>query len=91
VGRYRFRRLHRFWLSLIARGCGTMGPVASESFSYRARKSGSVAISWRGRTVAILTGSAARRFLDRMRDASPSEAQLEMARVTGNFKRGNEG
>jgi hypothetical protein len=67
------------------------GPVASESFSYGARKSGSVAISWRGRTVAILTGSAARRFLDRTRDASPSEAQLEMARVTGNFKRGNEG
>jgi hypothetical protein len=66
------------------------GRVAEVNFAYRARKDGSVAISWRGRTVTTLTGPAARRFLDRVLDASPSVAQLEMARVTGNFKRGNE-
>ena len=65
--------------------------VAKENFAYRARKDGSVAISWRGRTVTSLSGPAARRFLNRMLDASPPAAQLEMARVTGNFKRGNEG
>ena len=64
--------------------------MGNEDFAYRARKDGSVAISWRGRTVTTLTGPAAGRFLSRMVDASPSAAQLEMARVTGNFKRGNE-
>jgi hypothetical protein len=64
--------------------------VGKEDFAYRARKDGSVAVSWRGRTVTILTEPQARRFLDRVSDASPPAAQLEMARVTGNFKRGNE-
>lgn len=64
--------------------------MAKEDFEYQARKDGSVAISWRGRTVTILTGPPARRFLNRMMDKS-LDPQMEMARVTGNFKRGNEG
>jgi hypothetical protein len=49
--------------------------VAKEEFAYRARKDGSVAISWRGRTVKVLTGSTARRFLNRVMGASPMDAQ----------------
>jgi hypothetical protein len=66
------------------------GRVAKEDFACRARKDGSVAITWRGRTVTTLTGPSAHRFIDRMLDTSV-DPQLEMARVTGNFKRGNEG
>lgn len=66
------------------------GSVARDDFSYRTRKNGSVAISWRGREAKVLAGPAARRFLHRTLQATPAEAQLEMARVTGNFKRAKE-
>ncbi|MGH2954628.1 MAG: hypothetical protein ACRDK9_11560 [Solirubrobacterales bacterium] len=59
-------------------------------FSYRSTKGGKVFISWRGRTVTTLAGSAARAFLARVSGASPAEAQRAMQRATGNFKRGNE-
>lgn len=62
----------------------------TESFAYRARKDGSVSITQSGREVTILRGEAAGRFLEKVRAATPCDAQLEMARVTGNFKRGNE-
>jgi hypothetical protein len=62
----------------------------TESFAYRARKDGSVSITWSGREATILRGEAAGRFLEKVRAATPRDAQLEMARVTGNFKRGNE-
>ena len=56
-------------------------------FSYRVRKGEEVAVYWRGREVTLLRGVNAARFLERVR---AGDAQLEMARVTGNFKRGNE-
>jgi hypothetical protein len=64
--------------------------VEKAEFSYMERKDGSVAVSWRGRIVKVITGTRARRFLDRIPELSASAAQLEMARATGNFKRGNE-
>jgi hypothetical protein len=61
------------------------------SFTWRATKDGRVRISWRGRVVTTLAGSRAARFLRELESASgEDEAQLLMARVTGNFKRGNE-
>jgi hypothetical protein len=59
-------------------------------FSYRTRKDGTVAIFWNNRPATVLTGKLAERFLDAAPDASHEERQLLMARVTGNFKRGNE-
>lgn len=59
-------------------------------FSYTATKDGRVRIAWRGRVVTTLTGSAAQRFIERVRDATPHEVQLVAAKATGNFKRGNE-
>ncbi len=58
-------------------------------FAYRTSKDGNVFVSWEGRVVTTLSGEAARRFLGRV-TADPEGAQLEMARITGNFKRGNE-
>ena len=59
-------------------------------FSWRSTKDGRVRI-WRGgRVVTTLAGHSARRFLRRVDDADEDAAQLEMARATGNYKRGNE-
>ena len=59
-------------------------------FDYRATKDGKVFISHEGRDVTTLRGGDAVRFLDRVRGAGEDEAQLAMAKATGNFKRGNE-
>jgi hypothetical protein len=66
------------------------GRFAEEVFSYRAGKDGVVSIAWHGRPVTTLRGRAAERFLARVAGLAPREAQLVMAKVTGNFKRGNE-
>jgi hypothetical protein len=56
-------------------------------FSYRATKDGRVSVAWQGRTVRTFVGESASRLLERLRSG---DEQLELARVTGNFKRGNE-
>lgn len=60
------------------------------TFSFRTSKDGQVFISWHGREVTVLRGEAARKFLARIAGADREAAQQLMARVTGNFKRGNE-
>ena len=59
-------------------------------FSYRAHKDGTVRIAWRGKVAATLSGKEAARFLGRAAGADAAQAQLLMAKATGNFKRGNE-
>jgi len=46
-----------------------------------------VVISHHGREAAVLRGDKAIKFVQ---DAEASDAQLLMARLTGNYKRGNE-
>ena len=53
-------------------------------------KDDKIFITWSGKTVAVLRGKDAAAFRERVRNASPRERQLLMARLTGNFKRGNE-
>jgi hypothetical protein len=60
------------------------------SFAWAATKDGRVRISWRGTVVTTLTGDRATRFLHEVEHADEDAEQLLMARVTGNFKRGNE-
>lgn len=60
-------------------------------FSYRVSGDGRVFITWSGRIVTTLAGAEAERFLKRLKAAEDEAAvQLLLARVTGNFKRGNE-
>lgn len=59
-------------------------------FSFRPTKGGGVAILRNGGTVTILRGDSARRFLAEIREASSPQQQQLMARITGNYKRGNE-
>jgi hypothetical protein len=61
-----------------------------EDFSYQKTKDDKVLISWRHKSVVTLKGHKAQSFLAQTNDADEEELQLLMARVTGNFKRGNE-
>lgn len=62
-----------------------------EVFSYRAAKDGKVLIAWHGKQVTILKGKQAEKFLASIAMAADDkQKQLVMAKVTGNFKRGNE-
>ncbi len=59
-------------------------------FSYRSRKSGEVQVLHRGVLAATLRGADARDFVAEVASCSPADAQQLMARLTGNYKRGNE-
>lgn len=61
-----------------------------EIFAYRENKDGKVFITWNGKQVMILKDAAARKFLAAIAGLEGKAAQLVMAKITGNFKRGNE-
>jgi hypothetical protein len=61
-----------------------------EVFSYRVTKDRQVFLFWHGKQVKILKGSAAQKFLQDIVNLDEKGMQLVMAKVTGNFKRGNE-
>jgi len=68
------------------------GELEGEPFAWRSTKDGTVFVTHEGRAAATLRGTAATAFLAKLREAPDARAQqLLMARVTGNFKRGNEG
>lgn len=56
-------------------------------FDWSERKDGSVVITHHGRAATVLRGARAREF---MQQVSHGEGQELMARLTGNYKRGNE-
>jgi len=64
--------------------------LADEPFSWRSRSDGTVVIRYHDAPVTLLRGKAAERFALRVASADDAGAQQLMARVTGNFKRGNE-
>ncbi len=66
------------------------GGLQDEPFAYRQSGDGKVLISWQGRQVMVLKGSKAESFLRRVTGLDEAGQQLVMAKVTGNFKRGNE-
>ncbi|KAA0561786.1 hypothetical protein F0342_18455 [Bacillus sp. CH30_1T] len=60
-------------------------------FQYRVNKDQSVFIEHEGKRVKILKGREAEKFIKNVNAAENDKAvQLVMAKITGNFKRGNE-
>ena len=59
-------------------------------FSSRTTKDRRVLVSYRGRQVTVVTGKAAERLIASLESADAETTQHLLARVTGNFKRGNE-
>lgn len=66
------------------------GVLLAEPFAYTCRKDGTIHISWQGKPVMALRGEDAERLLGKLAGADVQQAQLVMAKATGNFKRGNE-
>lgn len=63
------------------------GKLQENPFTFKETADGKVFIYWHGRLVKTLKNGVAEKFLQGLTDEN---AQLRMARVTGNFKRGNE-
>jgi hypothetical protein len=59
-------------------------------FTYQVRKSGEVAIFHHGAAASVLRGARAAKFLSEVESGTEDDAQQLMARLTGNYKRGNE-
>ena len=59
------------------------------TFSYKAGKD-KIIIYWHSKAVKTVKGKDIDKFLMNITDMSDSHAQLYMAKLTGNFKRGNE-
>ncbi len=63
--------------------------LADDPFAYRITKSGEVHVTRGGRAVVVVRGAAAERLAARL-GRDPVRDQHLLARVTGNYKRGNE-
>ena len=59
-------------------------------FTYRTRKNGDIEILHHGRLATTLRGSDGKEFLTEVDTADEDSAQQLMARITGDYKRGNE-
>lgn len=68
----------------VAEGDGDLG------FGFTTRKNGDVVITHHGRVATTLRGRRARDFLAVSEGGDARAVQHRMARLTGNFKRGNE-
>jgi hypothetical protein len=63
--------------------------LEDDPFDYRITKSGEVLVSRGSRVVVTVGGAQARKLIDELGNDDDSDQQL-LARVTGNYKRGNE-
>lgn len=61
-----------------------------EGFAWARRKNGEVVISHRGRQATVLRRAKADAFVDDAFGATDADLQELMARLTGNYKHGNE-
>lgn len=61
-----------------------------EPYSYKITKDNKVFLYWYGKQVSMLRGKESERFIRKVENVDKKEAQLVMAKLTGNFKRGNE-
>jgi len=61
-----------------------------EIFSYQVNNENKVFIFWKGKQVKVLKGKEAQLLLDKIAGLDRIGVQLALAKITGNFKRGNE-
>lgn len=64
--------------------------LEKEPFLYRVSKDNKVFIFWDEKRVMILKGKESEKFLAKIEKVYKIESQLIMAKITGNFKHGNE-
>lgn len=64
--------------------------VKERAFSYEVRKDNKLFIYYYGKQVIVLTKQRAKQFIEDLEYADENKTQYLLARVTSNFKRGNE-
>ena len=66
------------------------GASSDLGFTYRVLKGGDVEIAHHGQRAVTLRADAAARFVAKMQRLGQDAQQQQMARLTGNYRRGNE-
>lgn len=66
------------------------GMLKENPFDYKQRKDSQIFIYWNGKHIKTVGGKDAAKLLTRLENATEDNRQLILAKVTGNFKRGNE-
>lgn len=64
--------------------------VNNQTFSWKKGKNNKLFICFNGKEVMVLKEQKAQKLLEELIDSSEEEEQYLLARITGNFKRGNE-
>lgn len=65
------------------------GVLDKEPFSFQVYKNCRIRIFWNGKEVMVLNESSGKQFLRKIDSQSEKNIQLIMAKLIGNFKRGN--
>lgn len=66
--------------------------LGEEPFAYQITKNGTVTINYKGKQIKVVKDKEAERLITRIKAVENNilEVQLLLAKITGNFKRGNE-
>ena len=66
--------------------------LSEEPFSYQTTKKGTVVIYYKGKQIKMIKNREAERLIAKIEEVKGNitEVQLLLAKITGNFKRGNE-
>ncbi|WP_317913271.1 hypothetical protein [Carnobacterium maltaromaticum] len=64
--------------------------ISNQTFSWKKGKDNKLFIYFNGKEVMILKGQKSQKLLEELFDSNEEEEQYLLARITGNFKRGNE-
>ena len=59
-------------------------------FTWSETSTDRVMIYWCGKQVTVIKGKRATKLMDKLSESSIEQQQLLLAKITGNFKRGNE-
>ena len=66
------------------------GKLDEEPFDYQITKDKRVLLYYEGKLIKTISGKIASKFISQIEATDWQETQLILAKVTGNFKRGNE-
>jgi len=66
--------------------------LGEEPFAYQITKNGTVVINYKGKQIKVVKEKEAERLIKRIKTVEDNiiEVQLLLAKITGNFKHGNE-
>jgi hypothetical protein len=66
--------------------------LSEEPFTYQTTKKGTIVIYYKGKQIKIIKDSEAANLITKIKEVEGNltEVQLLLAKITGNFKRGNE-